>query len=122
MIPTLILQPVVENAVLHGVGSRSGPALIVIRAGREKGRLRLVVSNDSPAGESAGVVSRGLGIGLKNSRERLDRLYGDAYRFDLSEPGDGQTVVELIIPLQLESETAKSSESLNKSHFSPHRR
>lgn len=75
-VPTLILQPIVENAVTHGISNDPGPGRITIRARRENGSLRLTVVDSGPGfGQSP---KRGRGVGLSSIEARLRQLYGDA--------------------------------------------
>ena len=101
-VPNLILQPLVENALKHAVAPFAAPGCITIRARREDEALYLEVQDDGPglslnAGDGAPDPNdehayRG-GLGLRNTRERLQRLYGDAHRIDLqSRAGRGLTV------------------------------
>jgi hypothetical protein len=76
-IPALLLQPLAENAVRHGIAPSNGPGVIQIRAFREDGQLHIEVFN-------TGVLAAGReGIGVRNTHERLRHLYGDAAHFDL---------------------------------------
>jgi LytS/YehU family sensor histidine kinase len=101
LVPTLVLQPLVENAVRHGLAGRGGAGEIVVgaevvEAGGAR-RLRVRVA-DNGAGVAA-PAGRG-GIGLQNTRHRLAELYGADHRFTLtSTPGRG-SVAELEIPLR----------------------
>jgi two-component system LytT family sensor kinase len=122
LVPTLIMQPVVENAVKHGVGSHGGPGRIEIRVRREDDWLVLMVRNDSPAAERAETDGRGPGIGLSNTRQRLNRLYGDAYSFELNEPSHGKVTVCLKVPFKVATEGDINSERPNKTHYSANRR
>src|SRR6185436_7564987 len=74
-VPTLILQPLVENAIRHGISRSSAAGLVEIGARRENGSLLLSVRDDGP-GLSAGDGREG--VGLTNTRARLARMYGDA--------------------------------------------
>ncbi len=98
VVPVLSLQPLVENAVRHGVEPRSGTAHVTI-VGRDLGAdVELRVSDDGPGmdGEAAGAAldgSRG-GIGLPNVHSRLQATFGPGYGLEIeSEPGAGTTVV-----------------------------
>ena len=101
MVPTLILQPLVENAVRHGIARRPGAGSITIGARETAGGLELTVTDraergtgGTPAAEPARPVP-GAGIGLDNTRRRLAQLYGDAARLTLHPlaQGEGMTVV-----------------------------
>lgn len=96
-VPNLILQPLVENAVKHGLAPRRRPGRIEVAARRSGARLYLTVSDDGPGERRAGHSAEGRGIGLENTRQRLAALYGDRGRLRL-EPSDSdgfRAVVEL---------------------------
>ena len=96
--PNLLLQPLAENAIQHGLGPRIRGGTLAVRAVRREGSLVLCVEDDG-VGRDAGapIVPKGTGIGLGNTRARLARLYGDAHRFDVaSEPGRGFAVTVTI--------------------------
>jgi signal transduction histidine kinase len=93
-VPDLVLQPLVENALQHGVEQRPGAAAITIRARRRGKQLELTVADDG-AGPPA---QPGAGIGLGSTRERLRALFGDAADVELAPaPGRG-TVVTVRLP------------------------
>jgi signal transduction histidine kinase len=96
-IPHLLLQPLVENAILHGIAPKAGPGRVEVLGRVEAGRLHLEVRDDGP-GFSAGAQSPREGIGLSNTRERLEKTYGAEGQFRLhSEPGRG-VAVQLVLP------------------------
>ena len=97
LVPNLILQPLVENAVEHGVSRvEAGAGRLVIRAAREAGRLVLTVADNGPG--LSGAADRAGGVGLRNTRARLDALYGDAQTLTL-EPAAGRgTVATITLP------------------------
>jgi two-component system LytT family sensor kinase len=86
LVPRLVLQPLLENALRHGVASSTGPATLEIVARRTGGTLELVVSDD---GRGDAVASAGTGVGLAHTRERLHRLYGEAARLETIRPAGG---------------------------------
>ncbi len=91
-VPRLILQPLVENAIKHGVAPRSGPGTIRISSRRDGDDLRLEVS-DNGVGLSGGARAKlHDGVGLSNTRARLECLYGSAHALEFSEAGQGLTV------------------------------
>jgi signal transduction histidine kinase len=76
MVPNLLLQPIVENAIRHGIESRADPTTITISACKDGPALRLRVSDDGPG--SHGTLARGgSGVGIRNTRRRLAQLYGE---------------------------------------------
>jgi len=95
-VPCLILQPLVENAVRHGIAPLSRPGRIEIRAHRQNGTLRLEVCDDG-IGLNAGDGSR-QGIGLGNTRARLAQLYGAAHTLRMKNAPTGGLVVSVDIP------------------------
>jgi two-component system, LytTR family, sensor kinase len=98
-VPRLILQPLVENAIKHGIAPRSAPGTIRIAASRDGDVLRLEV-RDNGLGLSGGPrTTLHSGIGLSNTRARLQCLYGTAQRMAFSDAGQGLTV-ELSFPFQ----------------------
>jgi two-component system, LytTR family, sensor kinase len=108
-VPNLILQPLVENAIKHGISTRSRAGLVEIRASRENGTLQLRVRDDGrglPVGQDANLRE---GVGLTNTRARLRQLYGAAHRVELTNAPEGGLVVYLSIPFR-ESEAKFSGE------------
>ena len=97
-VPNLILQPIVENAIKHGIVARIAPGEITIRARRLGPTLELQVKDNGPGlGRTDGVrLKEGLGLG--NTRARLEQLYRAAYRFDMSDAPEGGLQVTLEIP------------------------
>ncbi len=99
-VPNLILQPIVENAIRHGIAPRSTPGLIEIESKQRNGVLRIEVRDNGP-GLPSHRISESLfkrGLGLANTETRLERLYGAAHLFDLSNNPDGGLIVTLEIP------------------------
>jgi signal transduction histidine kinase len=97
--PYLILQPLVENAIRHGIAARSTPGCVIVRAVRNGGMLVLEVKDDGPGIRS--VASSNNGLGISSTRERLERLYGDAHTFELSNAAEGGLAVKLAFPFRL---------------------
>jgi LytS/YehU family sensor histidine kinase len=101
LVPDLILQPIAENAVKHGVASRPGRHRLIVRAHRAGGRLVLTVDDDGVATEAS---SGREGIGLSVTRQRLAHLYGDDHELTLAtrpEEGGG-TRATISLPYHLE--------------------
>ena len=104
-VPSLILQPLVENAIRHGIAKSAGPGWVDIRAARENGSMRIEIADNGP-----GIVPKSDGdtggFGLRNTRARLRQLYGNQHHFRVeSVPGGGCRVI-LVLPA---SGTAKAT-------------
>ncbi|MEJ7812200.1 MAG: histidine kinase [Gemmatimonadaceae bacterium] len=100
-VPNLVLQPLVENAIRHGISRRAAAGLLEISARQDDGKLWLEVRDDGPGLAAAAAyeaLDRGAGVGLANTRARLERLYGGEGRFDVRDaPGTG-VVATIVIP------------------------
>jgi LytS/YehU family sensor histidine kinase len=97
-VPNLILQPLVENAIRHGIGPRAAPGKIEIRACRDNGFLRLAIKDTGPGLQVSPSVLRG--IGLSNTRARLECLYGSHQKLDLTNAPEGGLQVSITFPFQ----------------------
>ena len=94
-IPTLMLQPLVENAVEHGIKRTLDRACVRLSAERAGDRLRLEIADNGP-----GPTGGSEGVGLANTRARLEGLYGDGARFELRAVETGGTVVTIELPFR----------------------
>ena len=97
LVPPLILQPLVENAIRHGVSAISAAGRVGVSAALENGHLTLVVTDDGP-GIAARTSQPGSGTGLRNTRERLAQLYGTDADLRIDSPAVGGTTVTVQIP------------------------
>jgi two-component system, LytTR family, sensor kinase len=102
LVPTFVLQPLVENALEHGVRRLYGPGHVEIEASREGERLLLSV-RDNGSGEQA-TPREGLGIGLSNTRARLEALYGATAELRLTPRANGGMEAALRLPLRFAPE------------------
>ena len=101
-VPSLILQPMVENAVKHGIAQRAQGGLIRIAASRDNGTLTLSVSNDGPSLPFDGAPDgAGIGIGIANVRTRLQGLYGEGFTLSLRNQAAGGVEATVSLPLVL---------------------
>jgi len=95
-VPRLVLQPLVENALRHGIEPSSDPGRIEVRASRSGDMLELEVRDSGAGGGSSQPSTR---TGLANTRARLEQLYGDRHELVLSSDGKG-TVARVVIPFR----------------------
>lgn len=95
VVPYLMLQPLVENAIRHGIAPLAAPGRLDIRLERTGARLLVEVQNDGQQ-----LVQAGNGIGLANVRERLRHLYGDDHQVDAGWGRDGRFGVRIALPLR----------------------
>jgi signal transduction histidine kinase len=95
LVPNLILQPIVENALEHGTSRVAGTGEISIHARRDGDRLMLTVRDNGPGIDEA---NRRAGVGLTNTQQRLAQIYGEAASVTLSTGADGGALAELVIP------------------------
>jgi two-component system LytT family sensor kinase len=114
VVPSMVLQPLIENSIKHGLEPRISGGTVTLRSRIVDGMLMLEVEDDGvgiePGGPTtsavSGVVREGSGIGMKNVKERLQVLYGDAAQVELvSRPGRG-TRVRLTMPIAEVHESA----------------
>lgn len=102
LVPNLILQPLVENAIRHGIAPRAASGRVVVAARRERGALSLSVHDDGVGLPESFCVERCAGVGLRNVRARLGQLYPGDHRFEVAQAPDGGASVSLQIPLAFE--------------------
>lgn len=97
-VPTFLLQPLIENAVRHGIATRIEPGRVEIRVRRKGAELHLEVRDDGlglpPGAEASG------GVGLANTRARLRHLYGTAQRLELANLPRGGCVARIVLPFR----------------------
>jgi two-component sensor histidine kinase len=120
LVPNLILQPLVENAIRHGVSRRAAGGTVGVAASREGGMLRLRVYDDGPGlrrdarsdanGDEPHEGSSSTGIGLSNTRARLRQLYGDAQSFEVFDREAGGVEASLSFPFRRGDAPPKASD------------
>ena len=101
-VPHLVLQPLVENAIRHGIASRIEPGRVEISAARDADRrfLLLQVRDDGSGMDPDNHVRTRKGVGLANIQSRLEQLYGDEHRFVLENHPAGGVVVRISLPFR----------------------
>lgn len=96
-VPSLLLQPLVENAVRHGVSQRADAGEVIVAATITRGLLQLTVRDNGPGLQASGNVQGGLGLSI--TRGRLALLYGDAARITIANHVDGGAIVTVVLPV-----------------------
>jgi len=99
LVPSFLLQPLVENAVRHGVAPHGRPGWVSIHAAHRGSDLTVRVRDSGDGAPPERLVASSTGIGLANTRARLEYLYPSAHRFEFSNMGDGFCVT-VAIPYQ----------------------
>ena len=95
-VPHLVLQPLVENAIRHGLAPRKEPGRLLVVARRVNDRLHLTVRDDGPG---LGDAVRP-GVGLSNTHARLSRLYGDDYELEVCNAAEGGLEARIVVPFR----------------------
>lgn len=100
LVPNIVLQPLVENAIKHAISLRTNPGLVRLTAGRSGERLHVAVVDDGPENPPPAVPAgrKRQGIGLANSRAQLEKLYGTDYRLEVMKRPEGGTTIHLDLP------------------------
>jgi two-component system, LytTR family, sensor kinase len=96
VVPTMVLQPLVENAIRHGIERRIAPGHVEIDVRADDGRLRISVVNDA----ARGFAQSRTGVGLSNTRGRLRNLYGPAQELLMEHRPDDRVEVIVLLPLR----------------------
>ena len=100
LVPALILQPIVENAIRHGIEPQTGAGKINIHMQRHDTKIHLSVSNNGTVPIRKNRKPGGHGIGLSNTQARLQQLYGDAQSFSFGESESGGWEVKIEVPFR----------------------
>jgi LytS/YehU family sensor histidine kinase len=99
LVPHMLLQPIVENAVRHGLGQSEEAVTVEVAASSNNGSVTLVVSDDGPGLLSA--IPGNFGIGLTNTKNRLTRLYGDNARLTVEQAENRGVRVTITLPVRM---------------------
>lgn len=110
MVPYLILQPIVENAIHHGISTSRDGGQVTISSETENGRMVLQVRDNGTAKQKESTLHNRNGIGLRNIKERLQQLYGEEHFFKLESMDEKGTVVTISIPFRTSDRFEPSDE------------
>jgi sensor histidine kinase YesM len=100
LIPTFLLQPIVENAVIHGIQCASRAGTIAMRAAKQGDRLVLTITDDGVGLPDAWPGGLDPGIGLTSTTDRLSRMYPGEHEFVIRRLDEGGTEVRITIPFR----------------------
>ena len=98
-VPSMLLQPLVENAMSHGLGEKEGPGCLVLHCRREAGYITLAVTDDGVGCDFDDPERFREGIGLSNVRQRLRQLYGRDHEFSINSGPEGGVEVVMRLPV-----------------------
>lgn len=104
LVPNLILQPLTENALRHGIGRSVASGLVGISAHNDNGFLKLTVFDNGVGLSSNWQLKSSGGIGLANTAARLQQLYGEKHRLDVRNREGGGVEVLVLIPFRVRQE------------------
>ena len=104
MVPSLLLQPLVENSIRHGISPRASGGTVIVRMKADGTMLRILVEDNGVGPSAKRTKQRGTGLGLSNTATRLNHLYGERYSFETSAAGGGGFRVQLSLPLEVSRE------------------
>ena len=109
LVPTLLLQPIVENAFRHGIGRKTHACCLRVCATRQPDALSITIADDGAGLPADFDVERQAGTGLRNVRSRLVHLYGDDAGFEIRAAGDVGTAVTMRIPFSPPERLARAT-------------
>ena len=109
LVPTLLLQPIVENAFRHGIGRKTHACCLKMCATQQQGALTITIADDGAGLPADFDVERQSGTGLRNVRSRLGHLYGDDAHFDIRRAGDIGTAVTIRVPVSHPERRARAT-------------
>ena len=112
LLPTMILQPIIENAYVHGIAKCLGAGTITIEAGVEKDALRVSIRNVGTGLRPFQDALARQGVGIANVKARLELHYGSRQSFSLRELVPGEVTALVLLPLEIDT-------SLSHDHGSP---
>jgi sensor histidine kinase YesM len=110
LIPSLLLQPLVENAIKHGVSRKAGPGTVDISARRDQDKLRIEIRDDGAGLSESALSALQKGIGVSTTRARLQHQFGADFRFEFHRQEPGVSVV-VALPWRVERHEERAGEA-----------
>ena len=99
LVPSFLMQPLLENAIIHGLRGVRKTGIIAVRAAEEENGLAITVT-DNGIGPPADASQMKIGVGLGSTCERLTRMYAERHAFSIRRPPEGGTEVRITLPLR----------------------
>ena len=122
LVPNLILQPLVENAIRHGIAPFAAPGRITVRSARHNGTLQIEVRDTGPGLRKTQAARTEGGIGLANTQARLQQLYGPGQRIDVLNGTPEGCIVTITLPFQTGAIQPREDGPLNDEDWHADRR
>jgi len=113
LVPTFVLQPIVENAILHGFRNSTESGVIIIRIAQEQDRLVMSVIDNGAGFRAEALTELDMGVGLGATCERLARMYGEQHEFAISKVPEGGTQVSIAFPIRTSGKSVEVSRALS---------
>jgi two-component system, LytTR family, sensor kinase len=100
MVPCFLLQPLIENAIIHGLRGAGKTGIITVSAGRDGSDLVMTITDNGIGAPEEALTGRKLGVGLGSTLERLATMYPERQTFSMQRALEGGTEVRIAIPLR----------------------
>jgi sensor histidine kinase YesM len=113
LVPTFVLQPIVENAILHGFRNSTESGVIIIHIAQEQDRLVISVIDNGAGFRAEALTVLDMGVGLGATCERLARMYGEQHEFAISKVPEGGTQVSIAFPMRTSVKTVEVSRAFS---------
>jgi sensor histidine kinase YesM len=107
LVPTFFLQPLIENAIQHGIAPYDIDGTINIRSRISNDKLSIQIRDNGPGIDGDLESAEGSGVGISNSRERLRQLYGDDQSIIFENGNDGGLIINIEMPLRIDRPSKK---------------
>jgi two-component system, LytTR family, sensor kinase len=109
LVPAFLLQPLLENAIIHGLRAENNTGLIWIKSYRDSSQLVLTVSDNGAGLSNSQMAELELGVGLGSTCERMQRMYGQRHSFSMRSLPEGGTEVRITLPFRKDDSSNNSA-------------